>query len=256
MPTSSKTGRILIVDDNEINLKLVNLLLSEKGASVTEANDGLQAIHMATDQSFDLILMDVHMPIIKGTDACRQIRMTNNSNQDVPIVALTADAVPKTRHEIIEAGMDGYLLKPVEKSQLWNLILPLLDNNTADSHRVDSIKQEIIAENKQCLPIRDSNQLLVATGGDRMIANTMFEKFCHELPEELVTIRRHFNNSQLEPLWETVHRLYGASSICGVPALNAAVKELETACRKQQINQIEIMLVKLETEAENLLNTK
>ncbi len=250
------TGKnILVVDDNEINLKLVNLLLSENGASVTEAKDGLQAIHITADQVFDLILMDVHMPVVKGTDASRQIRMTENSNQHVPIVALTADAVPKTRHEIIAAGMDGYLLKPVEKPKLWNLILPLLNKKPVcglSNHPTDQVPS---IGNDARLPLRDQDQLMKATGGDQLMADSMFEKFSLELPNEVAIIKKHFSDSSLESLWESVHRLHGATSICGVPALNAVVIKLETACRKKQISEIGHMLGELETAAENLLQT-
>ncbi|MEN8178679.1 MAG: ATP-binding protein [Pseudomonadota bacterium] len=246
---------ILIVDDNEINLKLVNLLLSEQGASVTQAKDGLQAIHVTSDQSYDLILMDVHMPLIKGTDACRQIRMTNNSNQQTPIVALTADAVPQTRHEIIEAGMNGYLLKPIDNSQLLDVILPLLETNSANSPLPDSTDQFKNTDTNDKLPIRDKDKLLKATGGDQFVADDMFDTFIRELPDEIQTIKKHFNASNWEYLWETVHRLHGATSICGVPALNAAVVQLEAVCKKRHITQTELMISQLEIEAENLLNT-
>ena len=247
-----KGYNVLIVDDNEINLKLVNLLLSEKGSTVNLAKDGLQAIHLCEGQTFDLVLMDVHMPIIKGTDACRQIRKMQNANRDVPIVALTADAVPKTRHEIFEAGMNGYLLKPVEKSELWDIILPLLGIKDSNSPLPASIERLMEKNANQNLPIRDKNLLLNATGGDQQVADEMFEAFIRELPDEIQQIRNQFDSSDWDELWSLVHRLHGATSICGVPALDTTVHQLESACRNRVIPEIEQMIGELEIQSEKL----
>ena len=74
--------------------------------------------------------------------------------------------------------------------------------------------------------MRDEQQLLNATGGDQDVADDMFEAFMRELPGEVSAIIGHFNASDWDRLWETVHRLHGASSICGVPALNAVIVKL------------------------------
>ncbi|MEN8132812.1 MAG: response regulator, partial [Pseudomonadota bacterium] len=248
-----KGKSILIVDDNEINLTLINLLLTDKGAQITEAKDGLQAIELASNGRFDLILMDIHMPRLKGTEASKQIRENNSTDKQIPIVALTADAVPATRNEILAAGMDGYLLKPINTAQLWSIILPLLDLQAPPESLPDSLVQGVQSGHS---PIRDMEQLLRATGGDQQQAQELFKKFCHELPGELASIRERFDESRLDNLWDIVHRLHGATSICGVPALNSVVKELETSCKSNDVNEIVLLINRLETEIDALLKTQ
>jgi two-component system sensor histidine kinase BarA len=243
-------ARILVVDDNDINLKLINLLLAEKGAQVSEARDGAQAIELARQTPFDLILMDIHMPVIKGTDATRHIRSQESYDRHVPIVALTADAVPATRKEVLDAGMDAYLLKPIDTTQLWNVVYPLLgktvasfETQKAEAHTSESVKR----------PVRDRHKLLLATGGDHQLAEQLFSAFCDELPKDISSIRQLFAASRWEDLRETVHRLHGSTSICGVPALNAVIKELEDNCGKRDAQQTDQLLKRLESEADTLL---
>lgn len=244
--------KILVVDDNVINLKLINLLLKDNGATVVEARDGLQAIHLTTDEKFDLILMDVHMPLIKGTDACRQIRMNDNFNQHTPIVGLTADAVPKTRHEVIAAGMNDYLLKPVEKLQLWNAILPLLNIQTTELSPPEEPASQF--DPVGALPIRDRQQLLKATGGDQAVADAMFTKFLHDLPKEFQEIKRLREETRWGELWDVVHRLHGATLICGVPALDATIKQLETASGQKNPVLTDELINQFEKDVQYLLD--
>ena len=242
--------KVLVVDDNDINLKLIKLLLSERGAEVSEARDGAQAIQQARQFEFDLILMDIHMPIIKGTDAARHIRSQEMFGSHVPIVALTADAVPATRKEVLDAGMDGYLLKPIDTTQLWNVIYPLLGKPVPsyETNRCNQHKRRIVR-----LPIRDRNKLLLATGGDRKLAQQLFIEFCDELPKDISTIRQLFAASRWDELWDIVHRLHGSTSICGVPALNAVIKELEDKCKHRNTPDTDQLLKRLESEADTLL---
>jgi len=241
---------ILVVDDNDINLKLINLLLSERGAQVSEAKDGAQAIQQAREHHFDLILMDIHMPNIKGTEATRHIRSQELFGSHTPIVALTADAVPETRKEVLDVGMDGYLLKPIDTNQLWNVIYPLLGKPVPTR---DTRRQHLHKRNPSLIPIRDRNKLLLATGGDRKLARQLFSEFCDELPKDISTIRQLFAASRWEDLWEIVHRLHGSTSICGVPALNAVIDELEEQCKHRDTEQTDQLLKELESEADTLL---
>ncbi len=242
--------KVLVVDDNAINLKLVRLLLSDKGAQVSEARDGAEAIQQAAQDQFDLILMDIHMPIIKGTEATRQIRSQELIGEHLPIVALTADALPTTRKEVFDAGMDGYLLKPIDTSQLWNVIFPLLGK---PAPLLDGKDSDRLAQKESACIIRDRKKLLLATGGDHQLAQQMFNEFCEELPKDISSIRQLFAASRWDELWEIVHRLHGSTSICGVPALNAVIKELEARCKSRNSNETDQLVRLLESEADTLL---
>lgn len=106
--------RILLAEDNGVNQKIAEKLLSRYGCRVTLAGNGQQAINLAAEQDFDLILMDVQMPEMDGLDATRHLRMQMHSGQirRLPIIALTANAMAEDREECLAAGMDDFIAKP------------------------------------------------------------------------------------------------------------------------------------------------
>ncbi|MGH1354811.1 MAG: ATP-binding protein [Thalassovita sp.] len=109
---------ILVVEDNEINLHLVCELLQKKGHQVRTATNGLDGVHMAGTQRFDLILMDISMPVMDGLEACRRIRDEDGPSHLSPIVALSANVLPEVRGQIVDAGMTGFLGKPLQREEL------------------------------------------------------------------------------------------------------------------------------------------
>lgn len=111
---------VLVVDDNDINRKLVSYLLNDLNANVLEAKDGLEAVELTAEKQFDLILMDVRMPNMDGIDATKNIRL--HEKQHTVIVALTAHAMEEEKEAFLNAGMDDCLIKPVIEEQLINII--------------------------------------------------------------------------------------------------------------------------------------
>ena len=103
-------GRVLVVEDNPKNLKLVRDVLTYSGFEVVEASSGEEGVRLAQEQAPDLILMDLQLPGIDGSEALRQIR-TNGSQ--VPVVAVTAFAMNDDRRRAFDAGFDGYVEKPI-----------------------------------------------------------------------------------------------------------------------------------------------
>ena len=103
-------GRVLVVEDNPKNLKLVRDVLSYSGFEVIEATSGEDGVRLANEMSPDLILMDLQLPGIDGAEALRQIRI---SGTQVPVVAVTAFAMASDRKRAFDAGFDGYVEKPI-----------------------------------------------------------------------------------------------------------------------------------------------
>jgi signal transduction histidine kinase/ActR/RegA family two-component response regulator len=114
----TQTLRVLVAEDHPVNRKVVGLLLQSMGHEVSFAEDGQQALVLASAQDFDLVLMDIHMPVMDGLDSARQIRALAGSRARVPIVALTADVVNDAAEQAMAAGMNGFLSKPLQKTQL------------------------------------------------------------------------------------------------------------------------------------------
>lgn len=120
--------KILVVDDMEKNTELVRLLLRNQGHTVIVVHSGEEAVQVATSESFDLILMDVHMPGLDGRQATQVIRMheTQEASRRTPIIALTASVLPDDRAAVEEAGMDGFIAKPVDVSEMISEIARVL----------------------------------------------------------------------------------------------------------------------------------
>lgn len=109
--------RILVVEDNELNLKLVRDVLTHAGYDVVEARTGEQGVALAIERLPDLVLMDLQLPGIDGAEALRQMR-SSPSTQTVPVVAVTAYAMKEDRERALSCGFDGYLEKPINAREL------------------------------------------------------------------------------------------------------------------------------------------
>ena len=116
--TTFRGLRLLLVDDNAINRSVARLLLAPTGVVVTEATNGKEALDRLTNQTFDVVLLDVHMPIMDGTEAIKHIRAADAPWRDVPVIALTADAMSGEREHLLSIGMSGYVSKPIEQAAL------------------------------------------------------------------------------------------------------------------------------------------
>ena len=110
--------RVLVVDDHDGNRLLVRRMLERLGIGSEESVDGAQAVQRIAVERFDLVLMDCSMPVMDGYDATRTVRKLGTAHGKVPIIALTANALPEDRQKCIEAGMDGYLAKPLRMAEL------------------------------------------------------------------------------------------------------------------------------------------
>lgn len=117
--------RILLVEDNEMNRDMLSRRLRKKGFDVDMAFDGAQGVSMAIEGAYDLILLDMSLPVIDGWEAARQIRAAEASAQ-TPIIALTAHAMAGDREKALEAGCSDYDTKPVEMERLLGKMAALL----------------------------------------------------------------------------------------------------------------------------------
>ena len=113
--------KILLVEDNEMNRDMLSRRLERKGFEVSMAVDGLEGVRMATEGSYDLILMDMSLPELDGWEATRRIRADARC-KTIPIVALTAHAMPGDREKTIQAGCDDYDSKPIDFPRLMEKI--------------------------------------------------------------------------------------------------------------------------------------
>ena len=120
--------RILVVEDNEKNMKLFRDVLQAKGYLTLEAGSGEQAVELATEHVPDLILMDVQLPGIDGIEALGRIR-ADDRTKAIPVVALTAQAMAGDREHFLESGFDGYISKPVDVMEFIQTVANYLEDD-------------------------------------------------------------------------------------------------------------------------------
>lgn len=114
----SSQARVLLVEDNAVNQQLVTTVLQQAGYRVDSVADGVEAVQAAQRHPYDLILMDIQLPIMNGVEATRRIRSLDNCNASCPILAVTANAMRGDREEYMAAGMDDYIAKPIDLDDL------------------------------------------------------------------------------------------------------------------------------------------
>lgn len=119
--------RTLVVDDNAVNRNVLRRILERAGHAVALAENGERALDALEEESFDVVLMDLNMPVLDGIEATKMIRFTSLGGPHVPIIGLTADASPEAAERCIAGGMDGCLTKPVEPDRLLEAIAALVD---------------------------------------------------------------------------------------------------------------------------------
>lgn len=124
MGNSDRSLRVLVVEDNVINQIVMEGLLKTFGHEAVLVDNGREAVQLTSDSPFDLILMDLHMPEMDGYETTREIR-GNEDRKDIPIIAVTADALSGTKERCFDAGMNGYVTKPVDPDRLVSEILRL-----------------------------------------------------------------------------------------------------------------------------------
>ncbi|KAJ9447109.1 Hpt sensor hybrid histidine kinase [Diplonema papillatum] len=135
---SSKSQlRLLVAEDNQTNQKMITKLLTGLGITPTICENGRIAVETLRTEPHDFVLMDVHMPILDGIDATKEIRALESSQmlhgKRLHIVALTTDTTPQTRKACEVAGMDGFASKPIRKKDLAALLAPWLDDGQIES---------------------------------------------------------------------------------------------------------------------------
>jgi two-component system sensor histidine kinase BarA len=239
----------LAADDHPINLQLITHLLRDLGAEVLQANDGDDAVEIAALRPVDLVFLDIHMPRMNGLDAARRIHELPHL-RNVPIIALTADAAEKNQRNVIRAGVQKTLIKPVSEQALHDAVAAILANveiiNTVSGGQDQS---EVVANQ----PVRDELQALRIAGGSKGVAEKLFADLCKELPRAVEEMLVSMDSRDWSELWQQAHRLHGASAVCGVPALKHALGELQPVLALEDEAAAEVLLRRVAEEAERVV---
>lgn len=238
--------RVLCVDDNLANLKLLEAFLTDMGVDTLLATSGEEALELLTEQMVDLIFMDVQMPGMDGRQTTSELRVREDiaGFDPVPIVALTAHALNSERRQLLQCGMNDYLSKPITTEQLRHSLnkwtgmapappLPVPALPAADAPALAEIPGATEPQPQQLAAI-DREEGLRLAAGKADLADDLLRMLFQGLPDDHRTISQALEQDQQTALLDRIHKLHGASRYCGVPELRARCQEAETRLKKGQ----------------------
>jgi len=213
--------RILLAEDNAINQTVVVKLLEKMGHRPTVARDGREALAALETAGYDLVFMDVQMPGIDGLTATCKIRdREKGTGSHIPIIAMTAHAMKGDRERCLQAGMDGYLTKPVSSVQIAEAIAQVLGAEQLYTPPLEPQLQEKHAG-------WDRAAALARVEGDAALLSQLVQVFLEEVPERLHTLQQALAAADFEVIERTAHTLKGELIYLGLAEIAEKAKALE-----------------------------
>jgi two-component system sensor histidine kinase/response regulator len=249
------TRRILLAEDNAINQQLAIRILEKHGYVVLVANNGREAVEAVEREPFDLVLMDVQMPEMDGLEATAAIREhEKNSGNHLPIIAMTAHAMKGDREKCLEAGMDGYLTKPIQLGKLLEEIERHIPSRDAPvPPPAASPEPESPPETSPLLEVFDAAAALRYVEGDGELLAEIVKIFATETPTLLREMREAIAAQNNKGLERAAHTLSGSASSIGAKSIAFAAKKMERTAREGQWAGVEEGFALLEKEFEKLM---
>ncbi|MGZ5092596.1 MAG: response regulator [Burkholderiales bacterium] len=239
-------ARVLVVEDGPENRELLTLVLSEAGLLVSEAEHGKAGVEQARRESFDLVLMDMQMPVMDGYTATRLLRA---QGLQVPIIALTANAMKGAEKDVMDAGCTGFLIKPIDIDQLLETLGALLGGVRIDRHeRADTVSAP--APQTSGAAVAEAPVRSRLAGNPRL--RPAIRKFAARLDEQLLAFEHAFAARNFEQLAQLAHWLRGAAGTVGYDEFTEPAARLEEAARDQATSQVEILIADLMDLAKRL----
>ena len=238
--------RILLAEDNAVNRQLVKALLGKRGHTAVTVVNGREAVAAVAHGAFDLVLMDVQMPEMDGLEATAAIRKAEKATgAHVPIVALTAHAMKGDREACLAAGMDEYLSKPVNATELFTLIESLtgLTVMAAPDRVIDAPVGS---------PAFDMEGVLARVEGDRSLLKELAQILHGEIPGVLAEIRRCAATGDSGGLERAAHGFRGACGNFGAEGAVRAAHVLELMGRRDNLQHVDACVADLVRETVSL----
>jgi len=236
-------AKILVVDDSEENRELINLVLSHQGLTIHLAENGLEAINSMKNNLFDVVLMDVQMPVMDGYTAIAKIRESKNTT---PVYALTAHAMKGIEQKCIDAGFDGYLGKPIVINKLFELIGSCIGGEQVEAPQTQQIPVLTEAPGKTEEHVSGDEDIDKAPVVSILQSNPKFrpiiKKFVHKLALQLLDIQTNIEQQDFQELVDIAHKLKGSSGTVGFYSFTDPFSKMELAAKAKDMQGIRTQL--------------
>ncbi len=230
-PLAIRGAKILLVEDNKINQEIANEILSRAGLLVTIANNGKEAVLKVKESKFDLVLMDLQMPEMNGFEATKIIK-NDPSIENLPILAMTANAMKHDIENCMDAGMQGHIAKPIDTEHLFKMLAKWIEPREEIIPipvPIDSSKEmnmdEVEIPNFPEINVQKSLKMI---GGDKKLYRKLlfqFQDFCLNSMQEIDTA---LENGDMKTIGRVMHSIKGASGSIGATNLESASEKIES----------------------------
>ncbi len=239
--------KILIAEDNLVNQKVASIMIQKMGHEAVIANNGLEAIQLLEKQEFDLVLMDVQMPIVDGLKAAKTIRDRQSLVRDhgVSIIAMTAHAMKRDREKCLEVGMDDYISKPIKPWELAEAIERRLAGAAFSQFWTSNVAQSIAPE-----MIFQRAALLTRMGGDEELLIEIVDIYLNDVPQQIVQLRKALESQDAILFRDQAHTLKGASGNAGAVGVQNVAAHMEVAGENQVWDEMRSLMPELEKQFE------
>lgn len=229
IPAALGELRVLVVEDNKVNLYITESMLQAWGMSVDVAMNGEEAVRMAEEYNYDLILMDIQMPVMDGLEATRRIRRFRNSTRaSVPVVAVTANTSRLAQRKLIREGMNDCLVKPFREEQLFRKIL---SNINKDNLSARSLPKRKFPQRKtpvgKSKALYDLSLLMRDDPGNAVFLKRMLSIFIETIPASVDSMEEHFMNEEWEMVSTLAHKIKPTLDGTGIVSLRDTIRNIE-----------------------------
>ena len=229
--------RILLAEDNITNQQVALGILKKMGLQADTVNNGSEAINALETISYDLVLMDVQMPVMDGLKATLEIRNPRSAvrNHDIPIIAMTAHALRGDRERFLKAGMNDYVSKPVDAKALAEALEKWLPKERETEYSIADVQYPMMNESLDIghskLQIFDKAGMLSRLMGDEDLARNLINGFLDDIPKQIEFLRGFLSAGDAARSERQTHTIKGASASMGGEALSAVALGMEKAAK-------------------------
>lgn len=258
LPQGDERIHLLLVEDNAIGQEAARELLLMSGFTCDTADDGRQAVDAVQKTYYDLVLMDCQMPGTDGFEATRLIRdleldgeLPGRQNCRLPIVALTANAIEGDREKCLAAGMDDYLTKPLQPSELIKVIRAQVDTSRGLS--VEEAVDNAGGGNSNVNATIDFDVLYERWGASRATADKLLDRFTKDIPSIVAQLDKAIEADDFEEASRSAHSIKGAAAYIEATSVRSVAANLEDLCRSGTSERLADSLEQLRKSIEEVI---
>jgi signal transduction histidine kinase/DNA-binding response OmpR family regulator len=246
-------SKLLLVEDNPTNQIVAKAILESLGfVSITIAHDGVHCLETLEQSEFDIILMDCQMPEMDGYEATRQIRAgkAGDSPKQLPIIAMTANAMKGDKEKCLEAGMNDYISKPIDPASLLETLKKYLHHNPNSTHKPSSPNASPATPPQSIdlsqYPVFDEHTILLRMMENKAIVQKVLNTFVQDMKSQIATVKQECTQKESPDLVRICHSIKGASGNTSAKQMEYLSRQMESQAKQNNLEFIQQSIPVLE----------